>query len=39
MLTFEDVLAMDDRTLQLVLRGVKIPDLALAVKPSSHDPR
>lgn len=38
MLTFEDVLAMDDRTLQLVLRGVKIPDLALAVKPSSDDP-
>jgi flagellar motor switch protein FliG len=38
MFTFEDVLAMEDRTLQLVLRGIKIPDLALAIKPSSDDP-
>jgi flagellar motor switch protein FliG len=38
MFTFEDVLAMEDRTLQLVLRGIKIPDLALAIKGSSDDP-
>ncbi len=38
MFTFEDVLAMEDRTLQLVLRGIKIPDLALAIKGASDDP-
>jgi flagellar motor switch protein FliG len=38
MFTFEDVLAMEDRTLQLVLRGIKIPDLALAIKGTSDDP-
>jgi flagellar motor switch protein FliG len=38
MFTFEDVLAMEDRTLQLVLRGIKISDLALAIKGASDDP-
>ena len=38
MFTFEDVLAMEDRTLQLVLRGIKIPDLAIAIKGASDDP-
>ncbi len=38
MFTFEDVLAMEDRTLQLVLRGIKISDLALAIKGASEDP-
>ena len=38
MFTFADVLAMDDRTFQLVLRGIQIPDLAIAVKGLSDDP-
>jgi flagellar motor switch protein FliG len=38
MFTFADVLAMEDRTLQLVLRGIKIPDLAIAIKGASDDP-
>jgi flagellar motor switch protein FliG len=38
MFTFEDVLALDDRSLQVVLRGVEIKDLAVAIKPSIEDP-
>ena len=35
MFTFEDVLALDDRTLQVVLRGIEVTDLALAIRGSS----
>ena len=38
MFTFEDVLALEDRTLQVVLRGIRIPDLALAIKGANDDP-
>jgi flagellar motor switch protein FliG len=38
MFTFEDVLALDDRSLQVILRGVEIKDLAVAIKPSIDDP-
>jgi flagellar motor switch protein FliG len=37
MFTFEDALALDDRSLQVVLRGVDIKDLAIAIKPSVED--
>ncbi|HUZ21449.1 MAG TPA: flagellar motor switch protein FliG [Acidimicrobiales bacterium] len=37
MFTFEDVLALDDRTLQIVLRSVSVNDLALAIKGSGDD--
>ncbi|HLI15985.1 MAG TPA: flagellar motor switch protein FliG [Acidimicrobiales bacterium] len=39
MFTFEDVLRLDDRTLQLVFRSVTIGDLALAVKGAGDDPQ
>jgi flagellar motor switch protein FliG len=35
--TFEDVLNLDDRTLQIVLRSVSMQDLALAVKGAGDD--
>jgi flagellar motor switch protein FliG len=37
MFTFEDVLALDDRTLQVVLRGVQINDLAVAIRGSNDN--
>ncbi|MCU1490783.1 MAG: flagellar motor switch protein FliG [Acidimicrobiaceae bacterium] len=37
MFTFEDVLGLDDRTLQIVLRSVSINDLALAIKGAGED--
>lgn len=38
MFTFEDVLHLDDRTLQVVLRSVSVSDLALAIKGTGDDP-
>jgi flagellar motor switch protein FliG len=38
MFTFDDVLALDDRTMQVVLRSLEISELALALKGISDDP-
>jgi flagellar motor switch protein FliG len=38
MFTFDDVLALDDRTLQVVLRNVEISELALAMRGTTEHP-
>jgi flagellar motor switch protein FliG len=39
MFMFEDVIHLDDRAVQLVLRQVEMPDLATALKGVTHDVR